>query len=554
LEQVRATAERLGFAVEFAPTGVVSVPLLEPGKPLTPEGFELLPDGRKAELREHGRELAMVIDEAMPQVRRAALAAGERVRALDREAVGFAVGHLLDALRARYADVELVIGHLNRVQADLVSHLSEFGADDEGGESGPPGMARAYDFDQYRANVLISHDPGSGAPLVFEANPTFHNLLGRIDYRASLGGMATDFRLVRPGALHRANGGFLILQARDVLSSPFAWDGLKRALRERELGPLDLVVFGVGVTVGTGIFVLTGVVAATRAGPAVALSFLLAAAVCALTALCYAELASTVPVAGSAYTYTHATLGELPAWIIGWDLMLELAVGAATVAIGWSQYANAALRSVGLGLPGAAAGGEGGSVDILAAAIVLVLTGVAVMGMQLSARVTLVITTLKLASLVFFIVVGLALINPGNWKPFIPPQAPATATSAGSSFDAPLAQLVTGGGGIPLAFGVPGIIAGAALVFFAFIGFDIVATTAEETREPQQTLPIGILASLAIVTVLYVLVSVVLTGLVPYAQLNTAAPLATALAAVGQTWAVGIVSAGAPRASPASPR
>jgi hypothetical protein len=235
LEQVRATAERLGFAVEFAPTGVVSVPLLEPGKPLTPEGFELLSDARKAELREHGRELAMLIDEAMPQVRRAALAAGERVRALDREAVGFAVGHLLDALRARYADVELVIGHLNRVQADLVSHLSELGADDEGGGSGPPGMARTYDFDQYRANILISHDPGSGAPLVFEANPTFYNLLGRIDYRASLGAMATDFRLIRAGALHRANGGFLILQARDVLSSPFAWDGLKRALREREL-------------------------------------------------------------------------------------------------------------------------------------------------------------------------------------------------------------------------------------------------------------------------------------------------------------------------------
>jgi predicted ATP-dependent protease len=233
-EQIREVAERLGFAVDFEPAGVATVPLLEPGKPLTPEGFELLPDARKAELREHGRELARQIDEAMLIVRRAALEAQERLRALDREAVGFAVGHLLDALRSKYADVQLVIQHLDRVQADLVTHLSEFGETAVGGP-GPISINRAHDFDRYRANVLVSHGSGTGAPVVFEANPTFYNLLGRIDYRASLGAMSTDFRLVRAGALHRANGGYLVLQARDVLLSPFAWDALKRALREREL-------------------------------------------------------------------------------------------------------------------------------------------------------------------------------------------------------------------------------------------------------------------------------------------------------------------------------
>jgi APA family basic amino acid/polyamine antiporter len=315
---------------------------------------------------------------------------------------------------------------------------------------------------------------------------------------------------------------------------------------ERVLGPIDLVVLGIGVTIGTGIFVLTGVVAATRAGPAVILSFLLAGLVCALAALCYAEFASSVPVAGSAYTFTYASLGELPAWIIGWDLLLEFAVAAAAVSIGCSQYLNTALASMGLALPRGIAGGPGATLDLGAGAIVLLLSGVAALGVGLSARVTRVVTMIKVGAVLFFLVLGARFVNPANWIPFVPPPAVSSGPGpAGSVLETPVLQLFLGGGSSPTSFGLGGIVTGAAIVFFAFLGFDLVATTAEETRRPQRDMPIGILGSLAVVTLLYMLVSLVLTGIAPYTELNTAAPMATALVSVGQAWAAGLVSAGA---------
>ncbi|MDP8950065.1 MAG: amino acid permease [Actinomycetota bacterium] len=310
----------------------------------------------------------------------------------------------------------------------------------------------------------------------------------------------------------------------------------------KALGPLDLTIFGIGVMVGTGIFVLTGVAAATNAGPAIALSFVVSAIACALAALCYAELASTVPVAGSAYTFSYAAIGEFLAWIIGWDLILEFTVGAATVSIGWSQYFNSILQSwFGISLPAAIAGGEGAAVNLPAAGIALLLTAILVIGITLSSRFNQVITTIKVLVILFFIVFGAFYVSTANWTPFVPSRvSPPAGTEV--SLDAKVWEMIFGGYG---AYGFTGIIAGAAIVFFAYIGFDIVATTAEETREPQRDMPIGILGSLAIVTVLYVLVSLVMTGIVPYPQLETAAPMATAFEATGQEWATGLVSLGA---------
>jgi predicted ATP-dependent protease len=235
-DQVRAMAEQLGFAVELTPTGVITVPLLEPGKPVTEEAFRLLPDEKQAELRNKMHEIARRTEDVLLAVRDLQRDSRERLRALDREVVGFAVGHLLDALRTKYVEVFAVIEHLEALQADLVAHLDEFRSTEGEREDAPtlPFMTGPA-YDRYRVNVLVTSDPSHGAPMVFEPNPTYYNLLGRIDYRASIAAMVTDFRLIRPGALHRANGGYLVLQARDVLLSPFAWDGLKRALREGEL-------------------------------------------------------------------------------------------------------------------------------------------------------------------------------------------------------------------------------------------------------------------------------------------------------------------------------
>nr|WP_235215392.1 amino acid permease [Phaeacidiphilus oryzae] len=313
---------------------------------------------------------------------------------------------------------------------------------------------------------------------------------------------------------------------------------------KKTLSWLDLIVFGVGVVIGTGIFVLTGTAAKNYAGPAVVLSFVVAGIVCALAALCYAEFASTVPVAGSAYTFSYASIGELPAWIIGWDLILELALGASVVAVGWSGYVQSLLASAGVKLPAVIAGGNGTghgfSFDILAAALVLLLTVVLVFGMQLSARVTSVIVGVKVAVVLMVIIAGLFFIDTGNYHPFIPPSQPTP--NAGGSGQSLLSWMA---GFSPSTFGVMGIFTAASVVFFAFIGFDIVATAAEETRRPQRDLPIGILGSLTVCTILYVAVSFVVTGMQKYTQLSDSAPLADAFKAVGQGAWADVISVGA---------
>jgi APA family basic amino acid/polyamine antiporter len=306
----------------------------------------------------------------------------------------------------------------------------------------------------------------------------------------------------------------------------------------RALGPLDLVVLGVGVIIGTGIFVLTGKAAGTLAGPAIALSFVAAGVACGLAALCYAEFASAVPVAGSAYTFSYATLGELVAWIIGWDLILELALGAATVASGWSKYFRVVLTNTfGVNLP---AWVDGNHHDLVAAAIVLLLTALLCFGIRMSTRFNMVIVAIKLVIVLLVIVAGLSYIKSSNYHPFIPPSGSPSAP--GSMAEKSLLQDIGLGSG---SFGVGGIFTGAALVFFAFIGFDIVATAAEESKKPQRDLPIGIFGSLVICTVLYVAVSLVVTGMVKYNRLSIDAPLANAFQSVGQTTIAQIVSFGA---------
>ena len=306
---------------------------------------------------------------------------------------------------------------------------------------------------------------------------------------------------------------------------------LAKVLRAR-----DLVVFGVGVIIGTGIFVLTGQQAARNAGPAVVLSFLLAGVTCAFAALCYAELASSVPVAGSAYTFAYATLGEVVAWVIGWDLLLELMLGAAVVARGWSAYLQQLLD-----LPAWVAG-DAARPDLAAIAIVVLLGLLLVRGTKESSRVTTVLVGVKVAVVLIVIAVGIRYVDTANFSPFIP-AAQHEPAAAGSILHEPIIQSMLGLE--PSRFGWFGVVAAASVVFFAFIGFDIVATTAEETVNPQRDMPRGILGSLAVCTLLYMAVAAVLTGMVRYTELNTAAPLAEAFDLIGVTWAAKVISLGA---------
>ena len=309
----------------------------------------------------------------------------------------------------------------------------------------------------------------------------------------------------------------------------------------RDLSWWDLTVFGVSVVVGAGIFTVTATTFGNITGPALSLSFVLAAVTCGLAALCYAEFASTLPVAGSAYTFSYATFGEFVAWIIGWDLVLEFAVGAAVVAKGWSSYL------------GTVFGFAGGTVDLGpltfdwgALLIIAVVCTLLTLGTKLSSNFSAAITAIKVAVVMLVVVVGSFFIKSANYTPFVPP-AETGKGAAGTGIDQSLFSLMTGGGGSH--YGWYGVLAGASIVFFAFIGFDIVATTAEETRNPQRDVPRGILASLAIVTVLYVAVSVVLSGMVSYTQLRDTsdghANLATAFALNGVDWAATVISIGA---------
>ncbi|MFI5692447.1 APC family permease [Kribbella sp. NPDC051586] len=307
---------------------------------------------------------------------------------------------------------------------------------------------------------------------------------------------------------------------------------------KKRLTAIDLTVFGIGVIIGAGIFTLTGRAAKLYAGPGIALSFVLAAFCCALAALCYAEFSSTVPVSGSAYTFSYFSLGEIFAWIIGWDLLLELMLGASVVSQGWSTYAALFLDQIGLGWPSSI--GPDSHVNVLAMLLVLVLATLATIGIKESLRVNLVLVGIKLFVVLFVIIAGLFYIKGSNLSPFIPPGVPSP--NAHVDLTTPLIQAVFGA---PSTFGVMGLVSGASLVFFAFIGFDVVATTAEEAKNPQRDLPRGIIGSLAICTVLYVLVCIVITGMVKYTDINGEAALAEAFRSVGRGGFATLISAGA---------
>jgi APA family basic amino acid/polyamine antiporter len=303
---------------------------------------------------------------------------------------------------------------------------------------------------------------------------------------------------------------------------------------KRVLGPSDLVSLGIGAIIGTGIFVLTGQAAAAHAGPAIVLSMVLAGFASALAGLCYAEFASTVPIAGSAYTYGYATLGEFVAWIIGWDLILEYALGAATVAVGWSGYLVSILHDFGIQFPAALSAAPGSLVTLADGSIVtavfnlpavlvtVVVAALLIVGISESAKVNSVIVVIKVIVVILVIIAGLPFISTANWHPFIPEN--------------------TGTFG---EFGWSGIVRGAGVIFFAYIGFDAVSTAAQEAKNPQKDMPIGILGSLVVCTLLYVLVSAVMVGLVPYTQLGVAAPMAVAIDAAKAS-AAGSGSAFAP--------
>ncbi len=309
-------------------------------------------------------------------------------------------------------------------------------------------------------------------------------------------------------------------------------EGHRGALLKKTLGARDLIAFGIGMIIGTGIFTLTGIQARNNAGPAIVISFALAGGIAMLAALCYAELAAAVPTAGSAYTYAYTTIGEIFAWVIAWDLVLEFALGAAVVARGWSGYLQSALN-----LP-TTLFGEAAPVNVGAVAIVLVLGFVAARGISEARWVTTALVVIKVSICVFIICVGAFFIRVANYHPFIPPAQPSEGGA--SAWEQPLYQFLTGVE--PTKFGIGGVLAAAAVVFFAYSGFEVVANLGEETKNPGRDMPKGLLGSLIICTVLYVAVCFVVTGMVKYTNLSEGAPLADAFDAVGLGWAGILIS------------
>jgi APA family basic amino acid/polyamine antiporter len=307
---------------------------------------------------------------------------------------------------------------------------------------------------------------------------------------------------------------------------------------KRTLGPLNLMSLGVGAIIGAGIFVLTGQVASANAGPAIMLSFIVAGIACALAGLCYAELASTMPVSGSAYTYAYGTMGEVFAWIMGWLLVLEYGIAASTVAVGWSGYVVSMLHDFGVNLPSILVAGKEapmwatpliqaspneagnlvfsmtGTLNAVAAVGIFMVCALLVLGVSESANVNNVIVVIKVIVLLTFIAVGITYIDPGNWHPFIPEP--------------------TGNAG---EYGVSGIFRGAAIIFFAYVGFEAVSTAAAEAKNPSKDVPIGILGALVICTIIYMAVAAVMTGVVPYKELASPAPIAVAIDRMGLEWA-----------------
>ncbi|AZV45600.1 amino acid permease [Peribacillus asahii] len=287
---------------------------------------------------------------------------------------------------------------------------------------------------------------------------------------------------------------------------------------KKTLGSFDLILLGVGAIVGTGIFILPGTVAANHAGPAIILSFIIAAIVCALAAMCFSEFASSVPVTGSAYTYGYIVFGELIAWLIGWALLLEYGLAVAAVATGWSSYLHSLLAGFNIMIPNAISEAfnpaNGTYLNVPAIAIVLAIAGLLTIGVQESAKFNKIMVFIKISVILLFIVVGIFYVKPINWQPFMP-------------------------------FGIGGVTSGAALVFFAYLGFDAVSSAAEEVKNPQRSMPIGIIGSLLICTLLYVAVALVLTGIAPYTSLNVSDPVSYAMQLIQQEWVAGVISLGA---------
>ncbi|MBU8881250.1 amino acid permease [Bacillus sp. FJAT-29790] len=287
---------------------------------------------------------------------------------------------------------------------------------------------------------------------------------------------------------------------------------------QQSLGAFDLIMLGVGAIVGTGIFILPGTVAANHSGPAIIFSFIIAAIVCALAGMCYSEFSSSVPVTGSAYSYAYIVFGELIAWLVGWALVLEYGLAVAAVSTGWSSYLSALLEGVHIIIPKAISGpfvpADGTYVNIPAIAIVLATAFLLTRGINESAKLNKIMVFIKVGVILLFIGVGIFYVEPANWQPFMP-------------------------------FGIEGVLGGAALVFFAFLGFDAVSNAAEEVKNPQRNLPIGIIGSLLICTLLYVVISLILTGMVSYTQLNVSDPVSFAMKLVHQDWMAGVISLGA---------
>lgn len=313
-------------------------------------------------------------------------------------------------------------------------------------------------------------------------------------------------------------------------TKPIETDLAKDTGLKRVLGPVHLTLMGIGAIIGTGIFVLTGIGAANYAGPALVLSFLLAGFACSCAALAYAELASSIGGSGSAYSYGYAGLGEFPAWIIGWMLILEYTVATSAVSVGWSGYMNNAMQAMGIGLPDVLLHSPfdahtPGYINLPATSVILLLGLLLAGGVKLSAHFNAIMVFIKVSAILLFIAVAVFNIDVANWSPFIPER-----------------HLNPEG---EMAYGWQGIAAGAAIIFFAYIGFDAVSTAAEEAANPQRDLPIGILASLGICTLLYIVVSGLLTGVMPYKELGTASPVSDALLRVGVNWAAGVIALGA---------
>ena len=310
-----------------------------------------------------------------------------------------------------------------------------------------------------------------------------------------------------------------IFRTKPVVDTAGEDSGLKKCL-----SALDLTLLGIGAIIGTGIFVLTGIAAANQAGPAVVISFILSGLACTFAALAYAELASAVGGCGSAYGYSYVAFGEIVAWIIGWVLLLEYSVAVAAVANGWSGYFDNALSAMGMALPDALtkAPALGGIINLPATAIILALMGLLIVGVKQSAQLNTAMVFVKLMAIAIFVGIALFNVNPGNWHPFMPYGWFHTQPDGSTT----------------------GVLAGASLVFFAYVGFDAVSTAVEEARNPQRDVPIGIIASLVFCTIIYIIVSGLLTGIVPYADLNVSSPVAHALQLLGYNWASALVATG----------